>query len=170
VVDVEPGRLGRDSLNSLGVVAMNTVPTGPPTPPPVPVDLCNAPACVNAKAELNTARTAFKSACDGLSRVTSILRFLAQITKVPLWSLIVIVILAIVLWFLGLGWLAVILWALILIYLIALILSLVLTRVAASMGGELAQRADEVQKAIVKVIAACPETCRGDLTVPICNP
>lgn len=133
-------------------------------------DLCKAPACVNAKAELDTARAAFVRACDQLSRVTSILRFVAQFTKVPLWILVVLVVLAVVLWFLGLGWLAVILWALILIYVIALILTLVLTRVAASFGAELDQHADEMQQAIVKVIASCPETCRGDLTVPVCNP
>ncbi len=150
--------------------SMNTVPTGDgPLPPPVPPDPCKAPDCVNAKAELQTARQAFTRSCEGLRRVNGIIRFLALFTNVPGWTLVVLVIVAVVLWFLGLGWLSVILWSLVLLYLVALILSLVLASVAATLGAELAQHAAEVQQALAKVIARCPESCRGDLTVPVCE-
>ncbi|MBB5867493.1 Na+-transporting methylmalonyl-CoA/oxaloacetate decarboxylase gamma subunit [Allocatelliglobosispora scoriae] len=79
-------------------------------------------------------------------------------------------ILAVVLWFLGLGFLAVILWMLLLIYAIAWLRTLIFARVAASLGQDLAAHARAVADAIAKVVMSCPENCRGDLSVPTCNP
>lgn len=137
---------------------------GPPRPDP-----CTAPACVNAKAELATARTAFENTCDGLKTVVSILRILKPIVSVSLWYLLVIAIVAIILFWLGFGWIAILLWALLLLYLVAWVLYLVFARVAVSLGQELADRTKAVQDAIAKVVAACPENCRGDLSIPSCD-
>lgn len=139
---------------------------GPPPPPPNP---CTAPACLNAKAGLATARTAFEKTCSGLKLVVSILRILKPIVSVSFWFLLLIVILAIVLFWLGLGWLAVLLWALVLVCLVAWLAFLVFSRVAASLGQELAERTQAIQDAIAKVVAACPENCRGDLSIPSCD-
>jgi hypothetical protein len=67
------------------------------------------------------------------------------------------VIVAIVLWIIGIGLIAIVLWTLILIYAIAWILSIVLTRVAASLGQELAKRGQEITQAIAKVVNESPE-------------
>jgi hypothetical protein len=139
---------------------------GPPPPPPNP---CTAPACLNAKAELATARTAFEQTCKGLKTVASILRILKPIVSISLWYLVVIVIVAIVLFWLGLGWIAILLWALVLIYLVAWLVYLAFARVAASLAKELSDRAKAVQDAIAKVVAGCPENCRGDLSIPSCD-
>lgn len=139
---------------------------GPPPPPPNP---CTAPACLNAKAELATARTAFEKTCSGLKLVVSILRILKPIVSVSFWYLLLIIILAIVLFWLGLGWIAILLWALVLVYLVAWLVYLALARVAASLGQELTDRTKAVQDAIAKVVAACPENCRGDLSIPSCD-
>jgi hypothetical protein len=151
---------------------MSTLPPGGGSPPPPvdPSDPCHAPACTGAKAELEAARAAFSRACVQLRLVTGILKVLRPIVSVSLWVLIVIVILAIVLWFLGLGPVAVFLWTLILIYAIAWILFLVFARAAAALAQELAEREQAVTQAIAKVIAQCPESCRGDLSIPVCDP
>jgi hypothetical protein len=65
-----------------------------------------------------------------------------------------IVIVAIVLFWLGLGWIAILLWAFVLVYLVAWLVYLVFARVAASLAQELADRAQAIQDAIVKVVAA----------------
>ncbi len=139
---------------------------GPPVPPPNP---CNAPTCLDAKAELASARTAFASTCNGLRTVAAILRVLKPIVSISLWYLLVIVIVAIVLLWLGLGWISVILWALVLAYVLAWILYLVFARVAGSMAQDLAARMKDVQDAIAKVVAQCPANCRGDLSIPTCD-
>ena len=151
---------------------MSTLPPGegPAIPPVIPPDPCNAPECTSAKAELGAARTAFNRACGKLRSVMSILRILRPIVSVSFWVLIVIAVVAIALWFLGLGPIAIFLWTLILIYAIAWFLYFVLGRVAASLGQELAERAQEITQAIAKVVTACPESCRGDLSVPVCDP
>ncbi|MEZ0448328.1 hypothetical protein [Cellulomonas sp. ICMP 17802] len=145
------------------------IPTDGGGPPPPPVNPCNTPACLNAKAELATARTEFDRTCHGLKTIVAILRFLKPIVTVSLWYVLVIIVLAIVLFFLGLGWLAVLLWALILVYVIAWIAYLAFSRSAASLALELAERTKAIQEAIAKVIAACPENCRGDLSIPVCD-
>lgn len=121
-----------------------------------PPNPCTAPACLSAKAELATARTAFEQTCNGLKTVASILRILKPIVSISLWYLLVIAIVAIVLFWLGFGWIAILLWALVLIYLVAWIVYLAFGRVAASLAQELAGRAQAIQDAIAKVIAACP--------------
>jgi len=139
---------------------------GPPLPP---LDPCNAPACLNAKAELATARTAFTQKCDSLKTVASIVRILKPIVTVSLWYLLVIVIIAVVLFWLGFGWISVLLWALVLAYLVAWVAYLAFARSAASLVQDLAALTKAVQDAIAKVIAACPPNCLGDLSVPSCD-
>jgi len=139
---------------------------GPPTPPTNP---CTTPACLNAKAEVTAARTAFERTCNSLKTIVSILRFLKPIVSISLWYLLVIVVVAIVLVFLGLGWLAALLWTLILLYVIAWIAYLALGRAAASLAQDLVERAKAVQDAVAKVVLACPENCRGDLSIPTCD-
>ena len=143
------------------------IPTnGGPPPPPNP---CTAPACLNAKAGLASARAAYEKTCGGLKLVVSILRILKPIVSVSFWFLLLIVVLAIVLFLLGFGWIAILLWALVLAYLVAWLAYLAFARVAASLGQELAARTQAVQDAIAKVVAACPENCRGDLSIPSCD-
>jgi hypothetical protein len=146
---------------------MSTLPPGE-GPPVIPPNPCNSPACTGPKAELDAARAAFNSACRQLGFVTSILRFLRPFISVSLWVLIVLLIIAVVLWLLGI-WLAIFIWLLLLIYAIAWILTIVFSRVAASLTQELAKHGQAVADAIAKVVAACPESCRGDLSVPVCN-
>lgn len=139
---------------------------GPPTPPPTP---CNAPACVDAKAQLTAARTAFAQTCASLKTVVAILRVLKPIVSISLWYLLVIIVLAIVVFWLGLGWISVLLWALVLIYLVAWILYLAFARVAASLAQDLAARMQAFQAALTQVMAQCPANCRGDVSIPICD-
>ena len=80
-----------------------------------------------------------------------------------------IVILAIVLFWIGLGWIAILLWALILIYLIAWVAYFAFGRAAASLAQDLAARSQAVQDAVAKVVAGCPGNCRGDLSIPSCD-
>jgi membrane protein implicated in regulation of membrane protease activity len=140
---------------------------GPPPPPPNP---CTEPACLDAKAELTTARTAHQQTCKALKTVTSILRILRPIVSVPIWYLLAIVIVAIVLFWLGLGWIAILLWAIVLIYLLAWLAYLAFTRIAAALDQQLTDRSTAVEDAIAKVVAGCPERCRGDLSIPSCDP
>ena len=151
------------------MAGVNTTPgQGGFDPPVIPMD-CNSPACTGAKAELDTARTAFIRACNALKTITNILRFLRPIISVSLWYIIVIIILAILFGIFGLFGLALLLWTLILIYVIAWILFLVFTRVAASLGMDLAKFGQDIANAITKVLASCPAECRGDLSVPVCD-
>lgn len=149
---------------------MSTLPPGNDgfIPPIVPMD-CNSPACIGAKAELDAARNAFIGACSSLKVITNILRFLRPIVSVNLWYIIVIIIVAILLGLFGLFPLALLLWALIAIYLIAWFLFLVFTRVAATLGTDLARHGQAMADAITKVLASCPAECRGDLSVPVCD-
>jgi ABC-type transport system involved in cytochrome bd biosynthesis fused ATPase/permease subunit len=139
---------------------------GPPLPPPNP---CNTPACLNAKAEVTAARAAFVRTCNSLTTIVSILRVLKPIVTISLWYILVIIVVAIILFLLGLGWLAVLLWALILVYLIAWIAYLAFGRAAGSLAQELVERTKALQDAIAKVVLACPENCRGDLSIPTCD-
>jgi ABC-type transport system involved in cytochrome bd biosynthesis fused ATPase/permease subunit len=144
-------------------------PGGGGLPPPViPMD-CDSPACTNAKAELDAARVAFNRVCSTLRTVTSILRVLRPIISAPLWIIIVIVIIAILAWLFGLGPIAILLWTLIFLYLIAWFLVIVFTRVAASLTQDLANQGKAIADAIAKVVASCPENCRGDLSIPVCD-
>jgi len=148
----------------------NTLPPGEGfTPPIIPMD-CDSAACTGAKADLDASRTAFTSACSRLKVITSILRFLRPIVSVNLWYIIVIIIVAILLGLFGFFLLALLLWTLIVIYLIAWFLFLVFTRVAVTLGADLTKHGQEIADAISKVLASCPAECRGDLSVPVCDP
>jgi hypothetical protein len=121
------------------------------------------------EAELDAARVAFDKACSALRTVTSILRVLRPIISIPIWTLIVIVIIAILAWLFGLGPIAVLLWTLILIHVIAGVLFLAFSRVERSLGQDLINQGKAVADAIAKVTASCPENCRGDISIPACD-
>jgi hypothetical protein len=149
---------------------MSTLPPGEGfVPPVIPMD-CNSAACIGAKAEVDAARTAFTSACGRLKVITSILRFLRPVISANLWYIIVIILVAILLGLFGFFFLALLLWTLIVVYLIAWFLFLVFARVAATLGADLAKHGQEIAAAIARVLASCPAECRGDLSVPACDP
>ncbi|HVU23888.1 MAG TPA: hypothetical protein VHE13_07160 [Opitutus sp.] len=126
---------------------------------------------MSAKSELNAARTAFDKACRALGIIKNIVTFLRQIIAIPIWTLIVIAIAAVILGLFGLWFLALLLWVIILVYLVALVLVVVFTRVAVSLGQDLATQLKAITDAITKVLATCPEACLTDvdLTIPTCS-
>jgi Na+(H+)/acetate symporter ActP len=145
-----------------------------PTLPPGGVDFdpanpCLTPACVNAKSKLDEARAAFVSACNSFRSVREVRVLIQRVVAVPIWVIVVLVVVAIILWFLGLGWLSAILWVVILIYAVLLVISFVVVRIEASLGANLKEKGDAVAQAVSDVMTQCPEQCRGDLSVPLCN-
>jgi hypothetical protein len=133
-----------------------------PDPPPDP---CKAPACVDAKSKLASARGRFKSNCDGLRMINALMKLLKQILAAPFWTIIVLAIIAAIIG----GPIAVIIWALIAVYGISWFLVLVLGKMAASLAVSLTQAGTDVASAIKDVLAQCPEQCRGDTSIPSCN-
>jgi hypothetical protein len=148
-----------------------SVPTDPTDGPGFdPTELCLTPACVNAKSKLESARTAFVKACNAWRSVQSVRTQIQRILVVPMWVLVVLVVVAIILWFLGLGFLSVILWALVLIYGIVVVISLVVVRIEGTLAADLNDAADAAAAAVGDVVAQCLPQCVGDLSVPECNP
>jgi hypothetical protein len=133
-------------------------------PDPLP-DPCNAPDCVDAKAKLAGARGRFKSNCDGLRMVNAVLKLLQQVLAAPIWTIVVLAIIAAIIG----GLIAVIIWAFIAIYGISWFLTLVLGRMALSIGASLNQARIDVMDALKDVVAHCPDQCRGDMSIPDCN-
>jgi len=133
-----------------------------PDPPPDP---CNTPTCVDAKTELAAARGRFTSNCNGLRTVTAVMKLLKQILSVPIWTLVVMAVIAAVIG----GLIAVVIWGLIAVYGISWILFLVLSRMAVVIATSLEQAREDVIAALKGVAAGCPEQCRGDLSLPNCS-
>src|SRR5262245_14307548 len=98
---------------------------GPPGGGP-PVDPCNSPACVGAKAELAAARSDFTKDCDGLKYIKNWLDLLKPILT-NRW-IIALLIIALVLGLLSLWFFAIILWILILLYVVCWFIYLGLAR------------------------------------------
>jgi hypothetical protein len=138
--------------------------------PHVDTDPCQAPACVDAKSKLDAARSRFTSTCNGLRGLLTVEKFLQTVVAVPIWVVVLIAVVATILWFLGLGFLAILLWALVVIYVIVWIVLFVLVRIENFLVVSLAEQGDAVAQAVKDVVANCPEQCRGDLSVPICQP
>ena len=148
---------------------MSDVPgQGPPTGPPDIDDPCKAPACVNAKATLNSARARFTQICTGLRVVTATIKLLRGFSVMPVWVIVVLILLAILFWFIGLGFLTIVIVALLGFWLLSFYLVIVLGRVALSLGQALAAQAAAVADAAKDVVANCPVQCRGDLSIPVC--
>jgi hypothetical protein len=134
-------------------------------PRPDPADPCNALACVNAKKRLNDARSKFNGTCDVLRMVRAIARALQQILSTPIWILIALAVIAVLVG----GPIAVILLALIAVYAISWVLLPVVAQIGAALGVTLGKRQIEFTDARTDVLSQCPESCRGDLSVPQCQ-
>ena len=144
-------------------------PGGGPPGGGLPLDPCNAPACVGARANLSTARSDFKNACDRLRYVKNWLDALKPIVTISLTVIIVLIVIAALLGLLGLWFLAIILWVLILIYAISYVVYLGLARAALSLAQALDTDLQTFEDAVRKVVANCPESCQGDLSPPTCD-
>jgi Flp pilus assembly protein TadB len=140
--------------------------TAPTVDPPNPADPCNAPACVNAKQRLDSARGRFKSICEAVQLLQKIGRILQQFLAIPIWIIAALIVIAVLLG----GLVAVIIWAFIAIYAFCWFLSFVLGAVVGQLAQELAKVSKEITDAIAEVVSNCAEQCRGDLSVPQCLP
>ncbi len=132
---------------------------------PDPADPCKAPACVNAKNKLNAARSGFNGICNGLRMLRAIAQALRQVLSTPIWILIALGVIAVLVG----GPIAVILFALIAIYAISWVLLPVVGQMAGALGVTLGKRQIEFNDARTDVLSQCPESCRGDLSVPQCQ-
>jgi hypothetical protein len=142
---------------------INTTPT---VDPPNPADPCNAPACVNSKQRLDSARGRFKSLCEAIQLLQKIGRILQQFLAIPIW---IIIALAVIAALIG-GPIAVIIWAFIGIYAFCWFLSFVVAAIVAQLIQELLKITKEITDAIPDVVSNCAEQCRGDLSIPVCLP
>ena len=133
--------------------------------PDPPFDPCQAPACVAALEKLAGARGRFASSCNGLRMINALVKLLKQVLAVPIWTLIVMAIIAIIVG----GVLVVIIWALIAAYGISWVLVLVLGKMAESLVVSLEQARVDVISALKEVADNCPQACRGDTSMPACN-
>jgi ABC-type transport system involved in cytochrome bd biosynthesis fused ATPase/permease subunit len=133
--------------------------------PPV---LCDAPACVDAKSRLAEARSRYVNACDQLRRDHGFNVLIRRVVSIPIWIVVVIVVVAIILWFLGLGWLSAILWTIVIVWALLWIVLFIFVRVEVSFAEALKEAGEAFAEAVTDVIAACPEQCRGDLSIPEC--
>ena len=132
---------------------------------PDPSDLCNAPACIDAKARLAGARGRFKSACDGLRTVNALVKLLTPIVAMPIWIIVVFALIAAIIG----GPIAIVIWALIAVYGISWILLLALGKMAQSLAVSLDQTRTDITDDLKAILKQCPEHCRGDISPPDCN-
>lgn len=135
------------------------------SPAPDPSDPCNAPACVDAKNRLNAARGGFNSVCNGLRMLGAIARALQQVLSTPIWILIALAVIAVLVG----GLIAIILFALIAVYAISWVLLPVVGLMSSALAATLEKRRTEFSTAHTDVVAHCPESCRGELSVPQCQ-
>ena len=133
--------------------------------PDPPFDPCKAPACVDAKAGLASARGRFTSICQALQMLNALSELLARILATPVWIIIVLAIIAAIIG----GWIAVIIWGLIAIYGISWLLFFVVGTMTRTLLKSLAQAQLDFAEALKSVMADCPEPCRGDVSIPTCN-
>jgi len=137
------------------------------TPTPVdPMDPCNAPACVNAKAALDAARARFRTICSGLQAVQATENMLQGLLFAPLAAIIALAAIVLLLTVVGLGYIAALLVG---IWILAWVLSFVLGLVATLLVQALNDQNSTVAHALQDVIKNCPEQCQGDLSFPTCR-
>ena len=132
---------------------------------PDPTDPCNAPPCVDAKNRVASARNRFNSICNGLRMLNGLSKLLKQILATPIWIIVVMILIAAVIG----GPIAVVIWALIAIYGISWFLVFVIGKMAASLAQSLNQAMEDLVNALKDVVAQCPESCRGNTSIPNCN-
>jgi len=95
----------------------------------------------------------------------AIAQALRQVLSTPIWILIALGVIAVLVG----GPIAVILFALIAIYAISWVLLPVVGQMAGALGVTLGKRQIEFNDARTDVLSQCPESCRGDLSVPQCQ-
>jgi hypothetical protein len=138
----------------------------------VPDDPCSAPACVDAKATLTSARDRFNSTCGLLRTLKAFTDLLKPVLSTPLWILIVIAIIAVFAWLIGGvigGIVAIAIWVFIALWGISWFLSFVIGKMTESLLISLEQARTDFANALKQVLSQCQEQCRGDISIPDCN-
>lgn len=138
---------------------------------PDPADPCNAPACTGAKARLADARNRFNKNCVGLRALRGIEKILLRILETPLSKIAIAAIIATILSMAGGAgsFVAGVIWGLIVLYGVSWVLLFAVERTMGSIAVFLDKARTDMEAAFIDVLANCPASCRGDLTIPDCK-
>ena len=132
-------------------------------------DPCNAPPCIDAKAKLKEARNRFDGSCKLLRSLNAFSKSLRQILAMPVFLIVALAIVATILGGPLFGSIAVLLWSLVLIFGLSSLLLPVVGKMAQTAAIDLAKASADVMSGIEDVKKLCPDSCRGDTSIPNCS-
>jgi len=136
----------------------------------VPADPCQAFACTGTKKRLEDARKRFKKDCLGLQILRAIeLLLIPFVEKGSAAKALAGFVIALIAGAFGAYAIAGVILLAIVFYGICYYLLKVIELTAAPIAAAMDRAKDDMQKAFLEVLAACPARCRGDMTIPECK-
>jgi hypothetical protein len=126
---------------------------------------CDAATCIDAKARVADARGRFQAICNGLRTLNALSKLLKQILATPVWIILALALIAAIIG----GPIGAVIWALIALYGLSWFLVFIVGKMAQNLATSLIEAQTDLTNALKDVVANCPESCRGDISIPNCN-